>query len=151
MRYRTRKELAKLSLAEVLAALDALGLEPESQRVFLTDGPPDAQGCPTTGPPLAWLHESQKQECLENGSTVLSLEQQVTHQTSLGLWRLQLYSEGVARYVASLGMAKAQRELKQRGAELTVWHARRVTRQEVEKQLCQAIHEETEEEGDEPA
>ena len=145
MKYRTRREIATWPMAKVLAAMDELKLEPEGQRVFLTDGVPDAQGCPRTGDAPHFLTASQKKECSEIGSTTLELQQQVEQGASLTMWRLQLYSEGVAAYVKSLGLAKCYRELTARKAELSTWDQRRATRREVEEQLIKAIHNEQEE------
>jgi hypothetical protein len=144
--YRTRRELACLSLAETLAELDRLKIEPEGQTVYCEDGPV-VNGCITSGEPPAYLHESQKREIQEKGSTMLTLQQQVEQGTTLALWRLQIYQHGVAAYVQSLGMAKCLRELKARNAELSVWEGRNVSRQEVEKKLIYAIANEQEEEA----
>ena len=142
--YRTRKELAGLTMAEVLAALDTLSLEPTGQVVFMTDALPDAQGCPRVGEPPAYLHESQKIECRETGKTQLTLEQQVNQRTTLELWRLQVYAAGVEAFVKGLGMARCLRELRARKLTMTVWEQRRCTRQEVEGALINAIHNEQE-------
>lgn len=152
MRYRTRKELAGLSLAEVLAELDTLHIEPAEQRVF-ADGPVDAQGVPMKTEPPAYLSESQKREVRETGSTRLTLQQQIEHNTTLEVWRCQLYADGVERYVSSLGLKKSLSQLKERKQDMTLWESRHVTRQEVEKRLTNAIHNEVEKqtEEDEPA
>jgi hypothetical protein len=149
MKYRTRRELARLSLAEVLRELDALKIEPDGQTVFLTDGPLDPQGCPTLGEPPAYLSDAQKQECRETGSTRLTLQQQVEQGTTLASWRFQLYADGVERYVQSLGLAKCLRELRARKQELSTWDQRLATRRDVEKRLISAIHNEVEKEKEE--
>ncbi|NOT22272.1 MAG: hypothetical protein HOP22_06045 [Nitrospiraceae bacterium] len=144
MKYRTRRELAAWSMVEVLAELDALKIEPESQTVYADDGP-TINGVLTVGEVPAWLHQWQKEEIKEQGFSTLTLEQQTNRATTLERWRVQLYQHGVCAYVESLGMAKAQRELKARHAELSTWEGRNATRQEVEKKLMQAIENETEE------
>lgn len=149
MRYRLRRELACWTLAEILAAMDTLKIEPAEQKVFATDGPKDAQGVPTLSAPPAYLSESQQRECQETGATRLTLQQQVEQVTTLAVWRHQLYSHGVATYVASLGLAKCVAQLKARKAEMSTWDARMASRRDVEKRLIQAIHDEVEKEEEE--
>ncbi|MEQ1845459.1 MAG: hypothetical protein ABL983_07770 [Nitrospira sp.] len=144
MRYRTRQELARLSLAEVLRELDTLKIEPAEQTVFALDSGHDAQGVPIVGEPPAYLSDAQKQECRETGATRLTLQQQAEQGGTLAVWRLQLYAHGVAAYVASLGLKRCLAHLKERKAEMTLWEGRHATRQEVEKRLTAAIHNEVE-------
>jgi len=146
MKYRTRKELARLSMAEVLTELDSLKLEPAPHTVYPLDNGHDAQGVPIIGDPPAWLSDSQQREVREVGSTQATLEQQTNFSLSLPQWRMQLYAWGVSQYVSSLGLTKVKAQLAARKVELSAWDLRRISRREFESHLINAIHNEKEEE-----
>lgn len=143
MKYRTRTEIQELSLAQVLDEMNRLKIEPEGHRVYPADVVID--GIPSAcGEPPAYLSIIQQRECRELGGVGLTFKQQVEHETSLDLWRIQIHQHEVYTYVQSLGLAKCLRELKARKVEMTPWEKRQASRNDIEKRLCLAIARETE-------
>jgi hypothetical protein len=146
MKPRTRKEIAALSLTELLSELAAAKVEPAQAVQYAEDGPVVA-GVPTLAGPAAWLESWQQQEVREQGKTLLTFEQQMNRGTSLEAWRMQLYAHGQWTWIRALGATKLQKELKVRGAEATAFEARTCNRKDLEKKLYFAMAKDKEEEG----
>lgn len=139
MKYRTRREVEALTLGQLLDELTALKIDPAGHTIFPADVR-DKDGVPSaTGALPAYLTTGQQAWCREYGSVDLTFTQQVEQETSLALWRWQVFQQGVTNYVASLGLAKCMRELKARKVELSAWEQRTANRKDVEAQLCRVI------------
>lgn len=139
MKYRTRSEVDALTLGQILDELTALKIDPAGHTIFPTDVK-DTDGVPSVTDALpAYLTAGQKDWCRVHGSVDLTFAQQVEQQTSLALWRIQIFAHGVANYVASLGLSKCMRELKARKIEMSAWEQRTANRKDVEKALYHAI------------
>jgi hypothetical protein len=144
MKYRSRKELAALSLAQVLDELARLKIQPAPKTQYAEDGPV-VNGVLTNGGPAQWLESWQQREIEEKGSTLLTMEQMTDRASNLEMWRTQLHTHGVWRWIESLGATKLQKELRARNAEATPFEARTFNRKDLEKKLWFAMANDKEE------
>jgi hypothetical protein len=150
MKYRTRKEIQLLTMSQVLDELETLKIatkgsfEPEACRVFPSDVMVNGV-MSASGPGPAYLTDAQQAECHLLGSVEITFQQQVEQGTSLDRWKSQLYDEGKATWIKSLGKTKLLAELKKRQAEPTLWEARTFNRLQLDKKLWFAMANDTEE------
>jgi hypothetical protein len=145
LKPRTKREIAALSLTELLSELAAAKIEPVTAVQYEEDGPV-VNGVPTLAGPAPWLESWQKQELLESGKTTLTREQQENRGTSLEAWRGQLHSHGQWAWISALGKTKIEKELRARGAEPTPFESRTCNRKELERKLYFAMAKDNEEE-----